>query len=357
LTDTRTENPVEAKPATPEASVDRYDMVTMRSIEGERALSTQTGIPRALFIPQTYGEALEIAKMMCAGIGVPAYLRGSPANCMAVLMQASRWGLDPYAVASKSYFVNDMIAYEAQLVNAVVNTSGALVGRLKIWWEGQDNGLRCFVEGQVKGETETALLSQSIARVKVKNSPLWQVNPEQQLAYLTSRAWARLYIPEVLLGVYTPDEIIDGGVTRAVSQQRPVDPDATPKTAPRREDYVHLDREQEQEQPRQHRSAKVIVTDEVDNYDRGGEQQGPQQEEQQQEPVERVVGPVPEGFETWNAWADTVATRMKTAATLPKLDAVTRDTNAIFVQAPDDVRTRLVDLYEEKAADHRAAAQ
>jgi recombination protein RecT len=81
------------------------------------------------------------------------------------------------------------------------------------------------------------------------------------------------------------------------------------------------------------------------------------QEVQQDPPKERVVGPVPEGFETWSAWADGVATRMKTAATLPKLDAVTRETNALYEQAPDDVRARLIDLYEEKAADHRAAAQ
>lgn len=331
---------VEAASA-PERPMERYDMVTMRSIEGERALSTQTGIPRAMFIPQTYGEALEMAKMMCAGVGVPAYLRGSPANCMAVLMQASRWGLDPYAVASKSYFVNDMIAYEAQLVNAVVNTSGALVGRLKIWWEGQDLNLRCFVEGQVKGETETALLSQAIARVKVKNSPLWQVNPEQQLAYLTTRAWARLYIPEVLLGVYTPDEVVDGNITRATSQQRPANLDA-PTKPPRRADYEHLDTAS---------NAATVVDD------RGEDDDQEQDQQQQDPPAERVIGPVPEGFETWAAWGDSVISRMKTAATLPKLDAVTNDTLSDYVQAPEDVRTRLSEMYEEKATDHRAAMQ
>jgi recombination protein RecT len=113
---------------------------------------------------------------------------------------------------------------------------------------------------------------------------------------------------------------------------------------------------QEQQQMRGG-NGKFVVADEADGYDRGGEQEQEPVEEQQQEPVERVVGPVPEGFETWAAWGDSVATRMKTAATLPKLDTVTRETNALYEQAPDDVRIKLLDLYEEKAADHRAAAQ
>ncbi len=46
--------------------------------------------------------------------------------------------------------------------------------------------------------------------ITVKNSPLWKVNVELQLAYHTTRSWARLYAPEVLLGIYTPDEVADG---------------------------------------------------------------------------------------------------------------------------------------------------
>jgi hypothetical protein len=31
--------------------------------------------------------------------------------------------------------------------------------------------------------------------------------PRQQLAYLAVKRWARLYCPDVILGVYTADEI------------------------------------------------------------------------------------------------------------------------------------------------------
>ncbi|MGM3310083.1 recombinase RecT, partial [Enterobacter hormaechei subsp. steigerwaltii] len=39
------------------------------------------------------------------------------------------------------------------------------------------------------------------------NSPLWVSKPDQQIAYLGVKYWARLYCPHVILGVYTPDEI------------------------------------------------------------------------------------------------------------------------------------------------------
>ncbi len=42
---------------------------------------------------------------------------------------------------------------------------------------------------------------------ETRNSPLWVSNPKQQIAYLGVKYWARLYCPEVILGVYSPDEV------------------------------------------------------------------------------------------------------------------------------------------------------
>ncbi|EFS9168726.1 recombinase RecT, partial [Salmonella enterica] len=46
-----------------------------------------------------------------------------------------------------------------------------------------------------------------LSGVVTRNSPLWVSNPKQQIAYLGVKYWARLYCPEVILGVYSPDEI------------------------------------------------------------------------------------------------------------------------------------------------------
>lgn len=165
------------------------------------------GQGRAAFLPTSMGEAMEIAKLMAGGNFVPKHLRGVPGDCLAVVMQAARWGMDPFAVGNKTYFVNDRMAYEAQLVNAVVNSSNVLAGRLKIEWFGEGNNLECEVTGFIKGDPDPKTRRVKISTITTRNSPLWKQDPEQQLAYFAQRAWARLHAPEVLLGVYTPDEI------------------------------------------------------------------------------------------------------------------------------------------------------
>lgn len=165
------------------------------------------GQGRAAFLPTSMGEAMEIAKLMAGGNFVPKHLRGMPGDCLAVVMQAARWGMDPFAVGNKTYFVNDRMAYEAQLVNAVVNSSNVLDGRLKVEWSGEGNSLKCLVSGRIKGDPDIKTREVKLANIKTRNSPLWQSDPEQQIAYFATRAWARLHAPEVLLGVYTPDEI------------------------------------------------------------------------------------------------------------------------------------------------------
>ena len=57
----------------------------------------------------------------------------------------------------------------------------------------------------------------------MRNSPLWEQDPRQQLAYLCVKRWARLHAPDVLLGLYTPDEL---------EESRPrVERDVTPPPA------------------------------------------------------------------------------------------------------------------------------
>lgn len=44
--------------------------------------------------------------------------------------------MNPYAVAQKTFVVNGVLGYEAQLVNAVISTRGPLTGRIEYDWFG-----------------------------------------------------------------------------------------------------------------------------------------------------------------------------------------------------------------------------
>lgn len=214
---------------------------------------------RTSFIPQSMGEAMQLATIMARSTFVPGHCRGSEGNCLAIIMQAGRWGMDPFAVANKAYFVKDGAppAFEAQLVNAVVNSSGALSGRLRIEFEGEGERLRCTVKGFLRADPgDEKVRTQSIARITTRNSPLWKSDPEQQLSYYTTRAWARMHCPEVLLGVYTPDEIeVEPERARVVSP-------ALPRRAPRETEADDHDEETGEVAPRD-ASGMTIVDEEV----------------------------------------------------------------------------------------------
>ncbi|MDI1266816.1 MAG: recombinase RecT [bacterium] len=114
--------------------------------------------------------------------------------------------MSPFAVASKSYAVNGAIAYEAQLIAAVVNTRSGIKGRLKYFFEGEGAALTCRVVGILDGE-ECEYRSPTIGSITTKNSPLWKSDPQQQLGYFSARSWARRHCPEVILGVYDREEM------------------------------------------------------------------------------------------------------------------------------------------------------
>jgi hypothetical protein len=171
------------------------------------SISIATGAGGSSIAPQNLGEVVRFAEVMCkADIALPKHLRGNAGACMAVAMQAMEWRMSPFAVASKSYSVNGQIAYEAQLIMAVINTRSGIDGRLKFRFEGEGPNRVCIAYGTIDGE-ELDVRSPRFADITPKNSPLWKSDPDQQQCYYTARAWGRRHTPEVILGVYDREEV------------------------------------------------------------------------------------------------------------------------------------------------------
>lgn len=215
----------------------------------------------AVFNPQALSQLTSFANLMAdSSISVPAHFAGKPADCMAVVMQAMQWGMNPYAVAQKTHLINGVLGYEAQLVNAVISSSNAIVGRfhyeydgdwskctrtreesvkkpakgggtydkverVRGWTDEDEIGLSVRVGAILRGESEITWGEPIyLSGVVIRNSPLWVSNPKQQIAYLGVKYWGRLYCPEVILGVYTPDEV-------EVRTEREINPSERPTRA------------------------------------------------------------------------------------------------------------------------------
>jgi hypothetical protein len=174
-----------------------------------------------------------LANLMANGQAtVPKHLQGNPADCMAIIMQAAQWRMNPFAVAQKTHVVSGTLGYEAQLVNAVISSSKAINGRFHYDsggnWEVKGDGSAQKIQAGVNvnkgnkidqscwvmcgailsGEDEITWGERLyLADVTTQNSALWKTNPRQQGYYLALKYWARLYAPAVIMGVYSSDEL------------------------------------------------------------------------------------------------------------------------------------------------------
>lgn len=196
---------------------------------------------------------VRVSELMAkSGQAVPRHLRNNPGACFAVTLQAMRWNMDPYALGLKTYTTDSdaPIAYEGQAIIAALNNSPLLATRLSFQWDGQwerivgrfkevesrkkdasgnpildtkgqpkkyivpdwdfnkdEEGLSVTVSALLVGETKPRELTLLMKQARTRNSPLWTEDPKQQLAYLAGRRWGRLHAPDVIMGVYTPDEL------------------------------------------------------------------------------------------------------------------------------------------------------
>ena len=174
--------------------------------------------------------------MATARITIPPELQKNPGDCLALCLQAQAWAMNPFAVAQKAHVIKGKLGYEAQLVNAVITRHAPIehrpeftwsdgweriIGKFKKvpgkngsgeyaqpnWTDKDEDGLWCEVSATMKGESEPRVLRLLMSQAHPRQSTLWATDPKQQIAYTVMKRWARLHCPDVILGIYTPDEI------------------------------------------------------------------------------------------------------------------------------------------------------
>lgn len=130
-------------------------------------------------------------------------------NCFLVVNQATRWGMDPFAVISCCSVVHGRLAYEGKLVAAVLEAKLGVALRY-VWDDQPGENLGIAVSGQLPdGRVETITGTVKDWKTSGDGSPWKPSTFRKMLAYRGAREWARLHAPAVMLGVYSGDELED----------------------------------------------------------------------------------------------------------------------------------------------------
>lgn len=175
-------------------------------------MSLTTGGGGSSLMPTNMDQAARLATAMASAKMVPDHLQGSPGDCLMVIEQAMRWSMSPFAVAQCTSVIHGRLMFEGKLVAAAVQASGILATRFRYTYAGAGDERACTVIATISGETEprdvTVVLRD--VRTKAKDGSInkqWTGGQiDQQLSYAGVRAWARRHTPEVMLGVYAPEE-------------------------------------------------------------------------------------------------------------------------------------------------------
>lgn len=179
-------------------------------------------------LPENMKQVESLAQYMSkAGSAIPYSMQGNPGECMAVIMDAIAWRMNPWAVARQRYVTkskdgNLTGGYMGQLFMAVLNTRAPLKERMIPVYEGKAGDLVCKLRGETVDGQVLEYESPPLKEISPQNSPLWKSDPKQQIAYYSFRAFGRRYFPELFMGIYDPEEVDHIARMRDITPDKPV---------------------------------------------------------------------------------------------------------------------------------------
>lgn len=230
---------------------------------GQTALA-QANTGMSLFDSGTFEQMGMIALKLAQSSLIPDTLKGkddeqTAANCFRLVEQAQRWNLSPFAVMDSASVVHGKLMWEGKLIAAAIKS--ALGVRLRYDYSGEGDHRKVTVSGEIEGVLETIEGTVADWKTTGKNSP-WDklANRDQMLAYRGARQWARRHAPEIILGVYAPDEVDENEMrdanpkTRIIERETTIEPGGPPPSNKRET----IEPKGRQKNPRHKVTAQVV---------------------------------------------------------------------------------------------------
>ena len=156
------------------------------------------------------------AKMFSASSLVPKDFQGNIANCAIGINIAKRLGADPFMVLQNIDIIHGRPSFRATFLIAMVNAAGRFEP-LQFKMDGTegkpDRSCVAWTKSKPDGTTlEGPKITLEMAKAEgwsTKNGSKWLTMPELMLRYRAAAFFARLYAPDITLGMMTAEEAID----------------------------------------------------------------------------------------------------------------------------------------------------
>jgi len=166
------------------------------------------------------------AKMLSASTLIPKDFQGNMANCAIGLEIAARLKASPFMVIQNIDIIHGRPSFRAQFLIAMVNASGRFSPlQFKFEGEGANRSCQAFAKSRETGELcEGPVVTWAMAKAEgwtEKSGSKWKTMPDLMFTYRAGAFFARIYAPDITLGMQTSEEMRDTHEIRNVTPTAP----------------------------------------------------------------------------------------------------------------------------------------
>lgn len=172
---------------------------------------------------ESFRESYKLASVLAKSSLVPQQYQGKTEDCALAIDMAERMGVSPLMVMQSLYVVKGKPSWSGQACMSFIKAKYGDAQPVYTGQRGTDTR-GCFVrvvkpDGEVIEGTEVTI-GMAKAEGWTSNSK-WRNMPEQMLAYRAASFFAKVYCPEILMGVAVEGEVED---TLPAQPQKAPDP-------------------------------------------------------------------------------------------------------------------------------------
>lgn len=186
--------------------------------EEKKALSVNNAFENS----ESFKDLFNIGKMFASSTLVPQNYQGKPMDCTIAVDMANRMGVSPMMVMQNLYVVKGKPQWSGQACMSLIRGSGEYKKVKPVYFgERHTDSWGCYISAEdkhtgepVRGPEVTIKMAKdekwySKPDKYGNETSKWQTMPELMLAYRAAAFFARVYIPNSLMGVAVEGEVED----------------------------------------------------------------------------------------------------------------------------------------------------
>lgn len=165
---------------------------------------------------ESFKKIFDIGKMFASSSLVPQAYQGKPMDCTIAVDMANRMGVSPMMVMQNLYVVQGKPSWSGQACMSMIRASSEFSEVRPVYTGERDtDSWGCYIQAIRKETGKTVKGTEiTIAMAKAegwhgKTGSKWKTMPEQMLAYRAASFFARIHIPNALMGLHVEGEAED----------------------------------------------------------------------------------------------------------------------------------------------------